>query len=65
MKPKFKREYVLGEGYPWAYGTERTKYFQAGVNIKSQGVDAIPLEWPDELWRRDLPKFKLILRRVK
>lgn len=24
-KPKFKKKYVLGEGYPWALGTENHK----------------------------------------
>jgi len=63
MKKKFKDRYVLGVGYPWAYGT--SNHEQIGINAFPNRNLPIVLAWPYELWERDVPKYRLILERVK
>ena len=61
-KKIFKKRYILGEGYPWAYGKE--PYKNIGLVKNSQGVDSINLVFPSELWKDNLPKYRLVLERV-
>ena len=61
-KPKFQKRYVLGEGYP---------------NIDSQGIRVsllqtkdwssaiMDLKYPDKLVEVNIPKYRLVLERVK
>lgn len=62
-KLKFKRKYILGEGYPWAIGFG--KYLQVSMCKKKSGVNMIELNWPAELWSQDIPKYRLVLEKVK
>lgn len=62
MKLKFRKKYVLAEGYPWAYGTR--PFMSIGVNEEHIGVNAKNLNWPMELNSADLPKYRLILERI-
>lgn len=62
-KPKFKTRYVLGEGYPWALGRE--PYTLICLVKKSPGADKIELNFPEELWLEDVPKYRLILEKVE
>ncbi len=60
-KPKFKKRYVLGEGY-----VEFT--FEKYIHLnKIRYMDAIhiKLKHPIELWERKVPKYRLVLERVK
>lgn len=63
MKNKFKDKYVLGVGYPWIYGYEN--YIQVGINKNAMGCIPIELNIPKELWNKDVPKYKLVLERIK
>jgi len=63
MKIRFKKQYILGRGYPWFYGID--KYFEVGINENAQGMKRKLLNIPNELWNKDLPEYELILRRVK
>lgn len=61
-KPKFKKKYVLGEGYPWALGVEKHK--ETSMVDRTKGVSPIVLDWPEELWSADVPKYRLVLEKV-
>lgn len=60
--PEFRERYVLGEGYPWAMGIG--PYREVVLSKTSLGLDPQDLNWPDELWRKDLPQYRLVLERV-
>ena len=62
MKPKFRKRYVLGEGYPWGMGTVAIK--SVSISSISPGLSFKNLAWPDELWKRELPIYRLELVRV-
>ncbi len=62
-KETFKKEYILGVGYPWAYGIR--DFQQIGLNKAARGVVPKILRWPKELWSLTIPKYELVLRRVK
>jgi len=62
MKPKFKKRYVLGEGYPWVFGMDH--YKGVGLTSITPGTSFKDLEWPEELWDRKLPLYRLELVRV-
>lgn len=64
-KLKFKSKYILGEGYPWFYGTNPTHFNEIGLNEKPVGVNPVSMSIPKELGSRELPKYQLILKRVK
>lgn len=66
MKKKpveFPDEVVLGIGYPWAIGVN--KYEQISLCKAPQGLHLETLIFPKELWNDNVPKYELILRRVK
>lgn len=59
----YKKRYVLAEGYPWAVGTEPATDIR--MVIRPTGMVPQILKWPVELWRPELPKYRLVLERVK
>lgn len=61
--PKFSKRYVLGEGYPWFYGTK--DYKQIGLNNEAVCGSAITLICPEEIWSRSVPKFRLVLELIE
>ena len=63
-KPRFKKQYSLGIGYPWFYGIDPTKTEQLGLNKGPTGVSPIQMKIPQELHNCELPKYEIILRRV-
>lgn len=63
-KPEFPDEVVLGSGYPWALGA-RDDHREIALCSKRTGGDFKKLNFPRVLWRNELPKYELILRRVK
>lgn len=62
-KPEFPNEVVLGVGYPWAIGVDH--YEHISLCKAPQGLHLEKLIFPKELWHKDVPKYELILRRVK
>ncbi len=60
---KFPERIILGIGYPWAYGVG--PYFEIGLNSFNTGVLPKKLKWPKELWHKDLPKYRLVLEKIK
>jgi hypothetical protein len=63
MKNKFKDKYVLAEGYPWTYNTYTN--ILIGMNKDAIGITPIELNMPNELWDKDVPKYKLVLEKIK
>ena len=61
MKLKFKKRYVLGEGYPWMQEWSRLKYISIS---KDRFSTEFEIKWPPELWSKDCPKYRLELVRV-
>jgi hypothetical protein len=61
---KYKKRYVLGEGYPWMHGLATEKHIKISLSRASMGTAFIALDWPEELWKPDLPKYRLILERI-
>ncbi len=59
---KFKKEYNLGRGYPWALG--KKPYKQICLCELKVFSNQVELKFPDELWA-DCPQYDLILRRVE
>ena len=67
MTDKFKSRYVLGEGYPWVNGLgpgTHYPYYEVVMNEENMTSDRIKINWPDELWENDLPKYRLVLERI-
>jgi hypothetical protein len=61
-KQVFKDRYVLGSGYPWAFGVESK---MVGVNEAGTGMKTKSLKFPKTLWSKDIPKYRIVLERVK
>ena len=59
----FKDRYVLATGYPWAVGTDPI----IDIRMVERPTGMVPrlLKWPKELWSPTLPKYRLVLERVK
>jgi len=67
MKVKFKKRYVVGIGCPWAMGVGPT-YRELCLSFGEKGptgLDRVALDWPEELWSKDLPQYRLVLERVE
>ena len=66
MTTKFKSRYVLGEGYPWAtgIGTVDSPYDTIVLHRDSMMGQRMQINFPTELWSKDLPKYRLVLERV-
>jgi len=60
VKPKFKKRYVLGEGYP------QFILYQEAIRLQSAPGKRYfkTLDVPQELWIRRIPKYRLELVRV-
>lgn len=57
--------YVISEGYPWAYGAVG-QYYAVGMNNEQLGnARSSGITWPKELWDKKLPKYRLVLERVR
>jgi hypothetical protein len=59
----FKTRYVLGQGFPWVIGLN--PYTSIGLTANKVGVQYRPLTFANELWRKDVPKYRLVLERVQ
>lgn len=59
---EFKERYVLGVGYPWALGINI--YKTMALCLERTGTNYKILDWPKELWRHDLPKYRLVLEKL-
>jgi hypothetical protein len=63
-KIKFKDKYVLARGFPWASGIG--KYFEIAMSSVRGGFSKrVQLNFPKELWDLDVPRYDLILQKVK
>ena len=68
MADKFKDRYVLGEGYPLVKGlgpARNDPHTELVMETEQLVGNRVPLNWPDELWDKDLPKYRLVLERVE
>ncbi len=59
---QFKDKYILGSGYPWVYGT--IPHTRMGLCIAPTGITPVKLDWPSELWNKNLPEYRIVLERV-
>ena len=59
MKPKFKKRYLLGEGYPII------NICFEDVSLCNTIANTIKLKFPKELDENLCPKYRLVLERVK
>jgi hypothetical protein len=64
VSKKFKDTYVLGEGYPWVMGLG-PNYRELALCSKPAGGPDMYIKFPIELWDVKVPKYKLVLKRVK
>ena len=66
---QFPERVVLGVGYPWAIGlgTAEHPYDSVHLNPRASGNGGrrVKLRFPKELWRADVPKYRLVLERVR
>lgn len=64
---KFKDRYVLGEGYPWAdgLGSVEQPFIKLSLCTKQIGNEKVVLKYPKELWSNKLPKYRIVLEKVK
>lgn len=60
---KFPARIVLGEGHPWALGVER--YKEVCLNKEPIGVEKVTLDFPEVLWSKEVPRYRLVLERVQ
>ncbi len=58
----FRDRYVLASGFPWAIGTD--PYHTIGMTVSKVGIEYRRLDFPKELWRKDVPQYRLILEKV-
>lgn len=67
MAKKFKDRYVLGEGYPWVDGLGNVEfpYMKLSVKKENHGSESLVLMFPKELWDEHLPKYRIVLEKVK
>jgi len=67
MKPKFKKRYVLGEGYPRKKGI-KPKWINT-LTPEKNGTGFLYFDWPEELlWkskRTNHPKYRVVLEMVE
>ena len=57
-----RRKIVLAEGYPWAIGVE--KYRAIKMNKEPRGLNSVPLEFPNFLWKVNVKKYRLVLEPI-
>jgi hypothetical protein len=63
--PVFPKRVVLAEGYPWANGIKPDEYFEITMRNQPVGGPNLVLNWPPILWRRDVPKYRLVLEVIE
>jgi hypothetical protein len=63
MKNKFKKKYILAEGYPWGMGILK-QYKEIAMSKSPDGFMPVIFEFPVELWDAALPKYRLVLERI-
>lgn len=59
---RFKDRYILGEGYPW---TDKILKRWMCVRKSIPYTYGKELDWPEEFWDFDVPKYRLVLERVR
>lgn len=66
MTTKFKKRYVLGEGYPYVTGLGRPDCPYTDVRLweEQKASKSIEIDWPEELWSEDLPPYRLVLELI-
>ena len=57
----YRNRIVLGEGYPYPYGTG--PYFSIGLAEAATGHTAIALDVPASIWTKELPIYRLVLEK--
>jgi len=62
-KIPYPKRVVLAEGYPWFLGTG--PYYQMEMETEPLKSPAVPLNVPWELWGRAIPRYRLVLERIK
>ena len=66
-KKEFPKRVVLAEGHPWAHGLGKADDPYSAVSVRDTpvgGQDQV-VQWPKELWDRNVPKYRLVLERVR
>jgi len=66
--PKAKRyedRYVLGEGYPLGHEQEEGSCKTISLAKELIGPTFVRLNYPIELWDKDVPEYRLVLERIK
>ena len=66
-EPQFPSRVVLGEGFPWAngLGTKENPYKEVTLRDKPVAGQPIVLSWPTSLWKKNVPKYRLVLEKVE
>jgi len=62
-KMLYPRRVVLAEGYPWFFGTG--PYYQMEMEVEPLKSSPVPLNVTRELWDRSVPRYRLVLERLK
>lgn len=62
-REKFKDEYVIARGFPWAHGVG--PYYALSVNNRAVAGGKVEFKFPKELWLPEVPMYELVLRKVK
>ena len=66
---QFPERIVLGVGHPWAPGLGTAEHPYDSVHLNplaaGNGGRRVKLRFPKELWRADVPKYRLVLERVR
>ena len=63
-KPKFKDRYVLGEGYPFQDTYETVVLFKTPYDA-NEWQDEATLKFPRSIMKKDCPKYRLVLERIR
>lgn len=64
MSTKFPERIELGEGFPWAMGVG-PDYTSVALGLSNMGFSPVVLNFPRELWARELPKYRLVLEKIE
>ncbi len=60
---KFPSKVILAEGYPWAMGCG-PEYTEICMQEAVMVGKRLPLDWPQILWSKNLPKYRLVLEKI-
>ena len=63
---KFKKRYVLGEGFPWALGDAfKGEYTAITLEKEARGkTKQVLLNFPEALWNIHVKRYRLVLEMV-